>query len=32
MNITENTYAGNDHIALASDLETIDELGFTVVP
>ena len=32
MNITENTYAGNDHIALASDLETIDELGFRVVP
>lgn len=31
MNITENTYAGNDHIALASDLETIDELGFRVV-
>jgi peptidoglycan/xylan/chitin deacetylase (PgdA/CDA1 family) len=32
MNITENTYAGNDHIALASDLETIDEHGFRVVP
>jgi len=32
MNITENTYSGNDHIALASDLETIDELGFRIVP
>jgi len=32
MNITENTYSGNDHLALASDLETIDELGFRVVP
>ena len=32
MNITENSYSGNDHIALASDLETIDKLGFRVVP
>jgi len=32
MNITRNTYAENDHLALASDLETINELGFRVIP
>jgi peptidoglycan/xylan/chitin deacetylase (PgdA/CDA1 family) len=32
MNITKNTYAENDHLALASDLNTISELGFRVIP
>jgi len=32
MNIIRNTYAENDHLALASDLETISELGFRVIP
>jgi len=31
-NIIRNTYAENDHLALASDLETIRELGFRVIP
>ena len=32
MNINKNTYAENDHLALASDLETISELGLKVIP
>jgi len=32
MNIVKNSYAENDHVALASDLETISELGFRVIP
>lgn len=32
MNIIKNTYAENDHLAFASDLETISELGFRVIP
>lgn len=28
----KNTYEENDHLALASDLKTIDELGFRVIP
>jgi len=32
MNINGDTYARNDHLALASDLETIFELGFRVIP
>lgn len=32
MNINGGTYAENDHLALASDLETIKELGFRVIP
>jgi len=32
MNIIKNTYEENDHLALASDLETIKELGFRVIP
>lgn len=32
INVIKNTYAENDHLALASDLETIRELGFRVIP
>ncbi len=32
INIIKNTYAENDHLALASDLESIRELGFRVIP
>ncbi len=32
MNVIKNTYAENDHFALASDLVTISELGFKVIP
>ncbi|MGD9264302.1 MAG: polysaccharide deacetylase family protein, partial [Lysobacterales bacterium] len=32
VNVIENTYQGNDHLALASDLLTIRELGFRVIP
>ncbi len=32
INVIKNTYAENDHLALASDLETINELGFKVIP
>ncbi|NND45698.1 MAG: hypothetical protein HKN58_10265, partial [Xanthomonadales bacterium] len=32
VNIIRNTYAENDHIALAEDLRTIDRLGRRVVP
>lgn len=32
MNISGNSYAENDHVALASDLETIKALGFKVIP
>lgn len=32
INIVNNTYAENDHLALASDLETISKLGFKVIP
>ena len=30
--ISSDAYAGNDHIALAADLELIDSLGFRIVP
>lgn len=32
MNVIANTYAENDHLALASDLVTISELGFRIIP
>lgn len=32
INVIKNTYAQNDHLALASDLMTIAELGFKVIP
>jgi hypothetical protein len=32
MNVIANTYAKNDHIALASDLSTIRDLGLRVIP
>ena len=32
INVIKNTYKENDHLALASDLVTINELGFRVVP
>ena len=32
MNIDGNSYAQNDHLALASDLVTINKLGFNVIP
>lgn len=32
MNIQANTYAQNDHLALQSDLETIVELGYNIIP
>jgi len=32
MNVMKNTYAENDHLALASDLETIRTLGFSIIP
>lgn len=32
INVIKNTYAENDHLALASDLQTISELGFKVIP
>lgn len=32
MNISGNRYAENDHVALASDLATIDALGMRVLP
>ena len=32
VNIAGNDYASNDHVALASDLETIDRLGWRIVP
>jgi hypothetical protein len=32
MHVDKNTYAGNEHLALTSDLETISELGFKVIP
>jgi len=31
MNISDNTYAENDHVALKEDLETIRELGLKIV-
>ncbi len=31
MNITNNTYSGNDHVALAADLQMIGDLGFRVI-
>ena len=31
-NVHENSYAGNDHIAFASDLRLIDRLGLRIVP
>ena len=32
MNVIKNTYAENDHLALASDLVTISKLGFSLIP
>jgi peptidoglycan/xylan/chitin deacetylase (PgdA/CDA1 family) len=32
INVIQNTYAQNDHLALASDLLTIHNLGFEVIP
>lgn len=32
VNVAGNDYASNDHVALASDLETIDRLGWRIVP
>lgn len=32
MNVINNTYAENDHLALQSDLDTISELGFKIIP
>lgn len=32
VNVAGNDYANNDHVALASDLETIDRLGWRIVP
>jgi hypothetical protein len=32
VNVAGNGYATNDHVALATDLETIDRLGWRIVP
>jgi peptidoglycan/xylan/chitin deacetylase (PgdA/CDA1 family) len=32
VNVAGNAYATNDHVALASDLETMDRLGWRIVP
>ena len=32
MNVIRNSYAENDHLALASDLETLHAMGFRVIP
>jgi len=32
INVINNTYAENDHIALAADLETINDLGLKIIP
>ena len=32
MNINGDTYAKNDHLAFASDLGTIRDMGFRVIP
>jgi len=32
INVINNTYAENDHLALAADLETISELGLKIIP
>lgn len=32
LNVTNNSYAENDHLALAADLETIRDLGLKVIP
>ena len=32
VNVAGNEYATNDHVALAADLETIDRLGWRIVP
>lgn len=32
MNVMGNSYTENDHTALVSDLETISELGFEIIP
>lgn len=32
VNVAGNDYADNDHVALASDLSTIDRLGWRIVP
>jgi peptidoglycan/xylan/chitin deacetylase (PgdA/CDA1 family) len=32
VNVAGNDYATNDHVALASDLDTVDRLGWRIVP
>jgi len=32
INVINNTYAENDHLALASDLQTINQMGFRIIP
>jgi peptidoglycan/xylan/chitin deacetylase (PgdA/CDA1 family) len=32
VNVAGNDYATNDHVALATDLETVDRLGWRIVP
>jgi len=32
LNVLENSYQGNDHLAFESDLRTLDELGRTIIP
>ena len=32
MNVGANSYAGNDHLAFKSDLATVSELGFRIIP
>ncbi|GMR15075.1 MAG: hypothetical protein BMS9Abin30_0694 [Gammaproteobacteria bacterium] len=32
INVIDNSYVGNDHLALASDLLSICELGFKIIP
>ena len=32
INVLRNTYEGNDHLALKSDLNTIKKLGYTIIP
>jgi peptidoglycan/xylan/chitin deacetylase (PgdA/CDA1 family) len=32
VNVINNSYADNDHLALASDLQTIKDLGFRIIP
>ena len=32
INVHQNTYKGNDHIAFEADLNTIDRLGLRIIP